>query len=927
MQVVEFAPLVSRLNTSCRGALENAAGTCLSRTHYEITVEHLMARLLEDPMGDIQLILKQAGIDPGRVMRALDQTIESFKTGNGGKPQFSPLLPELFADGWLIASVELFENRIRSGALFAAFISRLSFYGIDSYTKLLDGLNKEKVMGLLGQVASASREAGESGPMGNETGSGAGAAPQGDKAGSALQRFCEDFTAKARAGKIDPVFGRDPEIRQMVDILARRRKNNPICVGDPGVGKTAVIEGLAVRVIEGDVPDILKDVTILGLDMGALEAGAGVKGEFENRLRGVINEIKASTKPILLFIDEAHTLIGAGGAAGTNDAANLLKPALARGELRTIAATTWSEYKKYFEKDPALARRFELVKLDEPSVEMTVQILRGLKSRYEEVHQVIVRDDALHAAAELSHRYITGRQLPDKAIDLFDTACARIKVNLSSKPDFIEDRERKLQMLEREKLGLLRDQDNGVGVDLERLAAIATEQASITETLVGLQARFDKELQAARTVVSLRQERAQLKKGQAAQASAAAAGATPVPATTTADGVAAPASTSGDAATATFTPAANEQTATPRTLGQVEQEVHEAEAVLTDLQSKEKLVFIEVAPDTIAKVVSDRTGVPLGKMMRDHAASALALEQSLEARIKGQNHAIAAISEVLKSASSGLRDPDQPMGVFLLAGPSGTGKTETALSVADMMFGGEQSIVTINMSEFQEKHTVSRLVGSPPGYVGYGEGGVLTEAVRQRPYTVVLLDEVEKAHLDVVNLFYQVFDKGILSDGEGREINFRNTVVFLTSNLALDVITELCSGDERPDPSVVMAAVRPILSNHFKPALLARMTVIPFYTLPKDALRGIVDLKLKKVINRMAANNKIALEITTPAREAVTARCTEVETGARNIDFILKGTVLPLLSNSLLESMAKNTNPSKAKLDVDAAGEFVATFS
>lgn len=924
MQVVEFAPLVSRLNTSCRGALENAAGTCLSRTHYEITVEHLMARLLEDPMGDIQLILKQAGIDPGRVMRALDQTIESFKTGNGGKPQFSPLLPELFADGWLIASVELFENRIRSGALFAAFISRLSFYGIDSYTKLLDGLNKEKVMGLLGQVAATSREAGESGPMGNETGSGAGAAAQGDKAGSALQRFCEDFTAKARAGKIDPVFGRDPEIRQMVDILARRRKNNPICVGDPGVGKTAVIEGLAVRVIEGDVPDILKDVTILGLDMGALEAGAGVKGEFENRLRGVINEIKASTKPILLFIDEAHTLIGAGGSAGTNDAANLLKPALARGELRTIAATTWSEYKKYFEKDPALARRFELVKLDEPSVEMTVQILRGLKSRYEDVHQVIVRDDALHAAAELSHRYITGRQLPDKAIDLFDTACARIKVNLSSKPDFIEDRERKVQMLERERLGLLRDQDNGVGVDLERLAAIATEQANITETLAGLQARFDQELNAARTVVSLRQERAQLKKG---QPTTAASGTTSAPVTTTPAAAVAPASTSEGASPASATPEAAGQTVTPRTLDQIEQEIRKAEAVLAELQSKEKLVFIEVAPDTIAKVVSDRTGVPLGKMMRDHAASALALEQSLEARIKGQNHAIAAISEVLKSASSGLRDPDQPMGVFLLAGPSGTGKTETALSVADMMFGGEQSIVTINMSEFQEKHTVSRLVGSPPGYVGYGEGGVLTEAVRQRPYTVVLLDEVEKAHLDVVNLFYQVFDKGILSDGEGREINFRNTVVFLTSNLALDVITELCSGDERPDPSVVMAAVRPILSNHFKPALLARMTVIPFYTLPKDALRGIVDLKLKKVINRMAANNKIALEITAPAREAVTARCTEVETGARNIDFILKGTVLPLLSNSLLESMAKNTNPTNAKLDVDAAGEFVATFS
>jgi type VI secretion system protein VasG len=921
MQVVDFAPLVSKLNTSCRGALENAAGTCLSRTHYEITVEHLMARLLEDPMGDTQLILKQAGIDPGRVMRALDQTIEAFKTGSGGKPQFSPLLPELFADGWLIASVELFENRIRSGALFAAFVARLSFYGVDSYTKLLEGLTKQKVIELLGQVAATSREAGESGSLSQGAGAGSGAAAPGDTTGSALQRFCEDFTAKARAGKVDPVFGRDPEIRQMVDILARRRKNNPICVGDPGVGKTAVIEGLAVRVIEGDVPDILKDVTILGLDMGALEAGAGVKGEFENRLRGVINEIKASTKPILLFIDEAHTLIGAGGAAGTNDAANLLKPALARGELRTIAATTWSEYKKYFEKDPALARRFELVKLDEPSVEMTVQILRGLKSRYEDVHQVIVRDDALHAAAELSHRYITGRQLPDKAIDLFDTACARIKVNLSSKPDFIEDRERKVQMLEREKLGLLRDQDNGVSVDLERLAEIAKLQSSTTEELVGLQARFDKELQAARTVVSLRQERAQFKKSQAQASGVATEPATPPEAGAT------PASPSESADSANVAPQAVAQIAVPRTLEQIEQDIHKAEAVLAEFQVKEKLVFIEVAPDTIAKVVSDRTGVPLGKMLRDHAANALALEQSLEARIKGQNHAIAAIAEVLKSASSGLRDPDQPMGVFLLAGPSGTGKTETALSVADMMFGGEQSIVTINMSEFQEKHTVSRLVGSPPGYVGYGEGGVLTEAVRQRPYTVVLLDEVEKAHLDVVNLFYQVFDKGILSDGEGREINFRNTVVFLTSNLALDVITELCSGDERPDPAVVMAAVRPILSNHFKPALLARMTVVPFYTLPKDALRGIVDLKLKKVINRMATNNKITLEITDTARNAITARCTEVETGARNIDFILRGTILPLLSNSLLESMAKNTHPAHAKLAVDAAGEFVATFS
>lgn len=917
MQVVEFKPLVNRLNTSSMLALENAAGTCLSRTHYEITVEHLVARLLEDPQGDVQLILKQAGIDPGRVSRALDQTIESFKTGNGGKPQFSPLLPELFSDAWLISSIELFENRIRSGALLAAFVSRMSFYGNDTYTKLLDGLNKDRVMQLLGQVATSSREASESGSIGSSTG-GQSADAAGEKAGGALQKFCEDFTAKARAGKIDPVFGRDPEIRQMVDILARRRKNNPICVGDPGVGKTAVIEGLAVRVVEGDVPDILKDVTILGLDMGALEAGAGVKGEFENRLRGVINEIKASPKPILLFIDEAHTLIGAGGAAGTNDAANLLKPALARGELRTIAATTWSEYKKYFEKDPALARRFELVKLDEPSVELTVQILRGLKSRYEEVHQVIVRDDALQAAAELSNRYITGRQLPDKAIDLFDTACARIKVNLSSKPDFVEDRERQVQMLEREKKGLLRDQDNGVKVDGQRLTEIDSKQQIIEKELTSLREKFNLELEAARKVVHLRKQRSALKLDKKTSAAVTKTSGTPA----TEPAHAAAASVNLNAPTEQVI----DQEITPPTLEQVEAELNVAEKVLAELQKKEKLVFTEVAPDTVAKVVSDRTGVPLGKMMRDSASNALALEQTLKGRIKGQDHALSSVAEVLKSASSGLRDPDQPMGVFLLAGPSGTGKTETALSVADIMFGGEQSIVTINMSEFQEKHTVSRLVGSPPGYVGYGEGGVLTEAVRQRPYTVVLLDEVEKAHLDVVNLFYQVFDKGVLSDGEGREINFRNTVVFLTSNLALDVITELCSGEERPAPDVVMAAVRPILSNHFKPALLARMTVIPFYTLPKEALRGIVDLKIKKLIKRMASNNKIVLEVTEAARDAITARCTEVETGARNIDFILKGKVLPLLSNSLLASMATNTSPSAAKLDVDAAGEFAASF-
>ena len=874
MQVVEFKGLVDRLNPACRDALENAAGTCLSRMHYEITVEHMLAKLLEDPRGDLQLILKQLDMDPSRLARALEQTIEGFKTGNSGRPQFSGLLPELFADAWLIASVELFEQSIRSGALLAAFVARASFYSGGVYTNLLKDLDKNRIMDALAVIASSSTEAAAS------LAGGGGGAAAGPASGSAIARFCEDFTAKARAGKIDPVFGRDAEIRQMVDILARRRKNNPICVGDPGVGKTAVVEGLALRVVEDDVPEVLKGVTILGLDMGALEAGAGVKGEFENRLRGVINEIKASPTPILLFIDEAHTLIGAGGSAGTNDAANLLKPALARGELRTIAATTWSEYKKYFEKDPALARRFELVKLDEPSVSMAVQILRGLKDKYEEVHRVIIRDDALHAAAELSDRYITGRQLPDKAIDLLDTACARIKVNLSSKPDFIEDRERRQQMLEREKRGLLRDKDNRIIIDEKRLVEIDTEIASVEEELTRLRAEFDGQLKAANHVLDQR------------------------------------------LALATARAQAN-----PELAAETEKVLEAAEHELEALQANQKMVFIDVSPDTIAKVVSDRTGVPLGKMMRDQAAAALVMEDTLKERIKGQDDAMQMIAEVMKSARSGLRDPDQPMGIFLLVGPSGTGKTETALTVADVMFGGEHSLVSINMSEFQEKHTVSRLVGSPPGYVGYGEGGVLTEAVRQRPYSVVLLDEVEKAHLDVVNLFYQVFDKGVLSDGEGREINFRNTVVFLTSNLGLDVITELCQGEEMPSVETITAAIRPILSNHFKPALLARMTIIPFLTLPQSVLRQIVDLKLKKVARRMLANNKIVFEVTPAAADAITARCTEVETGARNIDFILKGTILPLLSNSLLASMSGTEAPEHAKLDVGQDGQFQVQFS
>jgi type VI secretion system protein VasG len=704
-------------------------------------------------------------------------------------------------------------------------------------------------------------------------------------ASTAIARFCENFTEKARAGRIDPVFGRDPAIRQMVDILARRRKNNPLCVGEPGVGKTAVVEGLALRIVEGDVPDALKDVTILGLDMGLLQAGASVQGEFESRLKNVITEIKASARPMILFIDEAHMLIGAGGRAGTADAANLLKPALARGELRTIAATTWAEYKKYIEKDAALARRFQLVALDEPDRDTAVLILRGLREKYEEAHHVVVRDDALVAAVELSSRYITGRQLPDKAIDLLDTACARVKVLQSAKPDALEDRERTIQALEREQRGLERDEDHQQPVDGARRAAIDVALVEARAAVALLQSAWHTQKDALQALLAARAARQ----------------------------------------------AAKDEGAEEAVLAALAREITSRSDALSHAQCQQPdmppLVRADVDPDVVARVISDWTGIPAGKMLRDQAESVMGMADVLKARVRGQDHAVAAVTEALIVATAGLRDPHQPMGVFLLAGPSGVGKTETALGVADLLFGDEKAAVVINMSEFQEKHALSRLIGSPPGYVGYGEGGVLTEAIRQRPYSVVLLDEVEKAHPDVLNLFYQVFDKGTLSDGEGTEIDFSNTVIFLTSNLASDVITAMTTSGERPGAEALLSAVRPILSAHFKPALLARMTIIPYFTLAPEALAGIVRLKLDQIAHRLAQHNKMVFRYSDAVVDQITARCTEVETGARNIDFILRGSIMPRISRDLLARMTDACPaPDTVTLDVDADGAFTVTF-
>ncbi len=874
MITVDIKSLLERLNPYCTRSLEAAAGLCVSRTHYEVTVEHLVSKLLEEPQSDLPLILRQFEMDSGRLRKAVEQSLEEFKAGNAAKPVFSPLLMEWFQESWLVGSVDLGENRIRSGALILALLNRPSRFATGRYVDLLSTISRDALMAQFWDITKGSIEKPtERVEMVEEDGV--------PRDATALGRFCDDFTAKAKAGGIDPVFGRDREIRQMVDILARRRKNNPIVVGEAGVGKTAVVEGLALRVVEGDVPELLRDVSILGLDMGLLQAGAGMKGEFENRLKSVINEIKASEKPIILFIDEAHTLIGAGGAAGMSDAANLLKPALARGELRTVAATTWSEYKKYFEKDAALARRFQLVKLDEPSEETAVLILRGLKRKYEEAHNVVVRDDAIEAAAALSSRYISGRQLPDKAVDLLDTAAARVKVLLTAKPDVIEDKERTIQALEREQKALERDQLHGLAIDIERQKEIEAKLGSLTAELEEIRGRWHQEQEMAWTVIDLRKSLYELKNGEQPD---------------------------------------------PDAEKRIREQIAEAAAKLEALQGDAPLVRIEVDPDVVSKVVSDWTGIPLGNVMKDEALNIIKLEENLKKRIKGQDDALAAITQVIKSAKAGIKDPNQPIGVFLMVGPSGVGKTETGLAIADLLFGGENFMVTINMSEFQEKHTVSRLVGSPPGYVGYGEGGVLTEAVRQRPYSVVLIDEVEKGHLDVMNLFYQVFDKGMLADGEGRVIDFKNTAIFLASNLATDVITELCSGDEMPSMETVGAAIRPILSNHFKPALLARMNVVPYLTLPTEILKDIVSLKLNKLVKRLQETHKMKLVYSDKVVEQIAARCTEVETGARNIDYIMNGSIMPRLSQEILTCMGKGTMPTEVHLDLAKDGSFKIKF-
>ncbi|EIE5863980.1 ATPase [Vibrio sp. OY15] len=889
---INLSSLIQRLHPIAKVALEDAAALAVSEKANEVQIEHYLLSLLERPNSDFDVLLSHFDCSENLLRQSVRSTLDTNAKGNGSKPVFSALLIEWLQESWLVSSLDLSETQIRSGALLLTLVSNPLRYGQHGYASILESVNPDSLKRNFAELTSQSIEAQVA--TSEKT--------QAREDGSALSKFTTDFTGKARKGEIDPVFCRDQEIRQIVDILARRRKNNPIAVGEPGVGKTAVVEGLALKIVQGDVPDNLKGVELYGLDMGLLQAGASVKGEFEKRLNAVLDEVKNSPTPIILFIDEAHTLVGGGNQAGGSDAANLLKPALARGEVKTIAATTWSEYKKYFEKDPALARRFQLVKLDEPSPEQAALIIRGLRPAYEKSHNVYVRDDAITAAAALSARYISGRQLPDKAIDVLDTACARVNISLNAIPASVETLQQELAAQQRELEALERDalQQTGDKHSLANIPDLKLAMETTKEELAEQEAQWHKEKEQIQEMIALRSRLHELVFGETNEEELVA-----------------------------DEDSEQEQDVSPYT--EMDEEavriaISACQEQLDVIRNGNPLVHFEVGPDEVSHVISDWTGIPMGKMLQDEAETTLKLKESLTQSIKGQEYAIDALSEGIQTAKAGLGNPDAPTGVFLLVGPSGVGKTETARAIADQMFGGERFMTTINMSEFQEKHTVSRLIGSPPGYVGYGEGGMLTEAVRQRPYSVVLLDEVEKADPEVLNLFYQVFDKGTLNDGEGRTIDFKNTLIIMTSNLATHEVESLVHQSKDIDANIIAEAIRPTLNQHFKPALLARMSVLPFVPLSDEAMTEIIHHKLNKVSQRLQSHHKLSLSYEESLVEFVLGNCRLAETGARNIDAVINRQLLPQLSTQLLVH-DKDDSHTQIEVSVDEQGTLTYAFS
>jgi type VI secretion system protein VasG len=912
--------LIGKLNDTTRGALEAAAGLCLARTHYDIEVEHYLTKLLDSTDTDVAAICQHFEIDTSRFSGELARAMDKLKSGNARTPALSPTVIRMLLEAWTLGSIDYGAAQVRTGFTILALATN------DELVRLMREVSREfqKIQPDVLRKDFASIVANSDEEAQAAAAASAAAAPGAPSAGPRpggktpnLDQFTINLTEKAKTGKIDPVLGRDFEIRQVVDILMRRRQNNPILTGEAGVGKTAVVEGFAMRVAQGDVPPPLRHVIVRTLDLALLQAGAGIKGEFENRLKGLIEEVKSSPIAIILFIDEAHTMIGAGGQAGQGDAANLLKPALARGELRTIAATTWSEYKKYFEKDPALARRFQVVKVEEPVEMQCMTMLRGIVPSLEKHHKVRILDEGLTAAVHLSHRYLAGRQLPDKAVSVLDTACARLALGQSATPPAIEDSIRQIDDLAVQQRIL--ERESAVGTDhRERLEEIASKSAEIESRLAGLRTRFEKERG---LVTTIRDLRAQLE-GAVASGNGKVGTATPEIPGVAADAVptavaAAPAAASSSAtATVVEAPKAIDVAAARAQLAQ-------AEADLSALQGESPMIRVAVDAQIVGEVISAWTGIPVGKMMKDEISTVLSLPSFLGQRVIGQLHALEIISQRISTARARLDDPNKPIGVFMLVGPSGVGKTETALALSDLLYGGERNLISINMSEFQEAHTVSTLKGSPPGYVGYGEGGVLTEAVRRRPYSVVLLDEVEKAHPDVMELFYQVFDKGNMEDGEGREIDFKNTIIILTTNAGTDTMAKLCADPETmPGPEGLIKALKPELNKIFKPALLGRMVIIPYMPIRDENLKTIIRLKLGKIQRRIQENHKIELTYDPALVEEVAKRCTEVESGARNVDNILTNTLLPDISRQLLGSMAANEPMERIHVGIGSDGAF-----
>ena len=847
MMNVDLQQLIQTLTSQARRDLERSAQRCVTRGGREVLVEDLLLTLLEYPHGILVRALVDAGVEPGELQAVLHPKAGTSASRN---PVFAKALVQWLQHALMLARLELRQADVDHGALLLALLRHPLQHAGSGYQAVLSRVDAQRVCSyLLSQAPEVDPVSG------------------GD---ALLARFTHDLTRQAREGGIDPVLCRDAEIRQLIDILVRRRKNNPILVGEAGVGKTAVVEGLALRIASAEVPEPLKHVQVLTLDMGLLQAGTGIKGEFERRLKGVIDEVNASPTPVILFIDEAHTLVGAGAQAGGSDAANLLKPALARGELRTIAATTWSEYKKYFEKDPALARRFQPVRVGEPSVEQAVSILRGLVPAYERSHGVYVRDDAIVTAAHMSARYLAGRQLPDKAVDVLDTACARMRTSWETAPEALQRLYAEQAQGARQRQALNRDRDAGLPVDEQALNALNLRLETVAREREHLEQHWLEQRASAQQVLALRQQL--------------------------------------DAARG-----AGQNTDT------LEHALAQQRQVLHAQQNGQPLASLEVCPGLVAQVVSAWTGIPVERLALESSERVLGFADALRSRILGQEHAVQILERNLRAAATGLNKADAPVGVFLLVGPSGVGKTETALALGDLLYGGRRFVTTLNMSEFQEKHSLSRLIGAPPGYIGFGEGGVLTEAVRQRPYSVVLLDEVEKADPEVLNLFYQIFDKGLANDGEGREIDFRNTLILMTSNLGSECIGQLCAGDRRPAEEVLHEAIRPLLRKHFKPALLARMHVVPYYPITGEVLHDLARLKLEHLGQRLQLR-KLTFSYTPELVACVAERCADGDSGARSIDQWIDAHLLAQVADRLLEAMAGGESLSRVHAGLDGSG-------